>query len=75
MSGRMRARCKRRMTNDCFRVGMGMMSIAKNYAVLKKIAETTFVHTVQLAADEITAQLIDRYLKDKLRSIASPRRR
>ena len=41
------------MADNCFRVGVSMMGIEIDNALVEKISETTFAHTVQLTTDKI----------------------
>jgi hypothetical protein len=67
MRGRVRTRRERGVANDRFRVGMGMMRIRKDDAILQKKAETALAHAIQIAIDEVSTQLVDRDLQDELR--------
>jgi hypothetical protein len=64
-----RAGRERRMADDGLRVGVRVVRIAVDDALLPEVAEAAFAETIVVTRRQVAAQLVDRDLQDQLRRI------
>ena len=67
MRGGMRPGRQRRMADDGLGVGMSMMGVEIDNALIEKIAKAAVAHAIEVTRDKIAAQLIHGDLENKLR--------